>query len=134
MFADDLVLLSESAGGLQKCLNNLQTYCEKWSLTINTEKTKVIIFNKGGYKISRRSFMIMNSNIEIVQKYCYLGIIFSSTGNFKNACDALYDKALKAFYKFKQLHPQNNVKIALQLFDTLILPIVSYASVVWAPL
>ena len=134
MFADDLVLLSESAEGLQRCLNNLQTYCEKWSLTINTEKTKVIIFNKGGYKISRHSFMIMNSNIEIVQKYCYLGIIFSSTGNFKNACDALYDKALKAFYKFKQLHPQNNVKIALQLFDTLIFPIVSYAGVVWAPL
>ena len=53
---------------------------------------------------------------------------------WKNACNSLYDKALKAFYKFKRLQPQNNVRQAIKLFDTLILPIVSYACVVWAPL
>ena len=28
-YADDLVLISESAQGLQKCLNNLSIYCKK---------------------------------------------------------------------------------------------------------
>ena len=41
---------------------------------------------------------------------------------------------MKAFDKFKRLQPQNNVRQAIKLFDTLILPIVSYACVVWAPL
>ena len=86
MFADDLVLISQSAEGLQNCLNKLQSYCDKWCLTVNTDKTKVVIFNKGGHKISKYRFVLNNSTIEIVQKYCYLGIIFSSTGSFSNAC------------------------------------------------
>ena len=82
MFADDLVLVSQSADGLQTCLTNLESYCNKWCLTVNTDKTKIIIFNKGGHKISRFTFKINDSNIDVVQKYCYLGIIFSSTGSF----------------------------------------------------
>ena len=134
MFADDLVIISESAVGLQNCLSKLQLYCDKWSLSINTDKTKVMIFNKGGHRISRHRFTLNDSLIEIVQRYCYLGIVFSSTGKFNNACNALYEKALKAFYMFKQVHPHNNVKVAIHLFDTLVQPIVTYASVVWAPL
>ena len=134
MFADDLVLISQTAEGLQNCLTNLQSYCKKWCLTVNTDKTKVVIFNRGGYKISKFAFLLNDNCIEIVQSYCYLGIMFSSTGSFSKACDALYDKALKAFYKLKRIQPQNNVRQALKLFDTLILPIVSYACVVWAPL
>ena len=134
MFADDLVLVSQSAEGLQNCLNKLQTYCKKWCLTVNTDKTKVVIFNKGGHRISRYTFRLNDSTIEIVQQYCYLGIIFSATGNFNNACNALYDKALRAFYKFKRLQPQNNIRQALKLFDCLIIPILTYSSVIWGPL
>ena len=134
MFADDLVLISESASGLQNCLTKLQHYCEKWCLTINIEKTKVIIFNKGGHKISRHKFILHDSSIEIVKEYCYLGIVFSSSGNFKNACNVLHDKALKAFYMLRQIQPHNNIKIAFNLFDTLILPILCYGGIVWAPI
>ena len=93
MFADDLVLISESAKGLQACLNKLQQYCDTWCLTININKTKIIIFNKGGRQILRYKFIIYDTCIDIVNQYCYLGIIFSSNGNLKNACNALYDKA-----------------------------------------
>ena len=134
MFADDLILMSESAEGLKKCINRLENYCHKWGLFVNIDKTKIVIFNKGGLKYSKHKFYINGKEIEIVNKYCYLGIIFSACGSFTKACDALYDKALKAFYKFKQLHPQNNVKLALRLFDALIVPILTYAGVVWGPL
>ena len=41
MYADDLVVLSESAAGLQTALNKLSVYCEKWGLTgINVKKLK----------------------------------------------------------------------------------------------
>ena len=44
MYADDIVLLSESPIGLQNCLNNLLEYCSQWKLSVNLKKTKVVIF------------------------------------------------------------------------------------------
>ena len=51
-FADDVALMSSSPGGLQKQLNALNVYCNEWRLTVNTEKTKVLVF-KGGTKLKR---------------------------------------------------------------------------------
>ena len=45
-FADDLVIFSESPTGLQNSLNKLEKYCKNWGLAINTNKTKIVIFNK----------------------------------------------------------------------------------------
>ena len=42
--ADDLVIVSKSALGLQNCLNKLYLYCQKWGLNLNTQKTKCIEF------------------------------------------------------------------------------------------
>ena len=42
MFADDLVLLSETAHGLQNSLTNLGNYCDQWGLDVNLDKTKII--------------------------------------------------------------------------------------------
>ena len=120
MFADDLVLLSESAAGLQNCLNHLSIYCDKWNLTISVKKTKVVIFNAGGHKISRIKFKIGNDLVDITQTYCYLGILFSSSGSFKPACTMLYDKAMKAFFKLKQLDPRNDALLTMKLFDVLV--------------
>ena len=44
MFADDIVILSRSSKGLQKCLNVLEEYCRKWKMNINIKNTK-IMFN-----------------------------------------------------------------------------------------
>ena len=45
-YADDLILISRSAAGLQKQLNILYDYSEKWLLKINLKKTKTLIFQK----------------------------------------------------------------------------------------
>jgi hypothetical protein len=42
MFADDLLLLSETPEGLQNCIDKLNSYCNRWQLSINIQKTKVI--------------------------------------------------------------------------------------------
>jgi len=47
LFADDAVLLSEYAQGLQQMLDSLHGYCNKWSLTVNVDKTKILVFRKG---------------------------------------------------------------------------------------
>ena len=48
MFADDAVILSDSIEGLQSSLNYLEMFCIKWNLTVNIDKTKIVVFRKGG--------------------------------------------------------------------------------------
>ena len=48
LYADDSVLFAENADDLQRNLNVLHEYCQKWKLTVNTMKTKVMVFRKGG--------------------------------------------------------------------------------------
>ena len=44
MYADDLVLLSETEQGLKDSLSKLLIYNEKWHLNINYKKSKTMIF------------------------------------------------------------------------------------------
>ena len=44
--ADDTIVLAESADELQTALIAVYDYCEIWQLSINTEKTKVVIFSR----------------------------------------------------------------------------------------
>ena len=43
-----LSLISESADGMQTLLKDLEAYCRKWHLIINSQKSKVTIFRKSG--------------------------------------------------------------------------------------
>ena len=47
MYADNMVLLADSPG-LKKLLDSLYKYTQKWDLTLNTNKTKVVVFRNGG--------------------------------------------------------------------------------------
>ena len=46
MYADDTIILADSEANMQKALNALQMYCNKWKLEINCSKTKVSIFSR----------------------------------------------------------------------------------------
>ena len=48
LFADDMVLLGNSSEDLQNSLNRLHMYCSEWGLTVNTSKTKIVVFRKRG--------------------------------------------------------------------------------------
>ena len=48
LYADDIVILSETETGLQHGLDLLEQYCDKWKLTVNIKKTKIMVFRKGG--------------------------------------------------------------------------------------
>ena len=61
-YADDIILLSKSAKGLQEKLDILNAYCKDWCLTVNTSKTKILIFNKAG-RLIKHSFRYGNENI-----------------------------------------------------------------------
>ena len=132
LYADDLLLLALTPNGLQKSLDALSHYCEKWKLNINIEKTKVLKFWKCGRECEK-SFTINDKVIENVQRYKYLGIVIASSGTFLYAKMNIVDRARKAMFKLKSCISSGEIppKLGLRMFDQLIKPICSYGSEIW---
>ena len=131
LYADDLILLSESEKGLQSCLDSLNSYCNRWKLKINVTKTKVIVFSKGKRKLSQFNFTIDNQHIEAVEKYKYLGVILSYNDNLKHVAEHMCNKGLKAVFSLESKildFDFSSIKLKLKLFDTLLRPITTYGS------
>ena len=132
--ADDIVLIAENRLYLQKLLNKTQKYVDVNNLQINEDKTKIIIFKKGGYrKTLMETFNINHENLQVVKNYKW--VKFHTTGKFqitakeiviksKQKIDAMWSTLWKA--KLPEL--QNY----LQYFDSVILPITTYAAQIWA--
>ena len=68
LYADDIVICSKTSDGLQRGLNFLSDYCEKWKLVVNTDKTKILIFRKEGNFPRNLDFMFDVNKIEIRKK------------------------------------------------------------------
>ena len=118
-----------SQSGLYICTN-----CNKWNLNVNISKTKAMIFSKGKKDFTKFKFTYQDIQIDIVEKYKYLGIIFHFNGNLKHAADDLYNKRLKASFSFRKKFSNFSelpFSISMKLFDTLIKPIITYGSEIW---
>ena len=68
LYADDLILLSESKIGLQSCINNLKMYTERWKMSINMKKTNILVFQIYGRKI-KPSIYWGNNKVELTDSY-----------------------------------------------------------------
>ena len=85
LYADGIVLLSESAQGLQNLLNKVKIVCDKWNLQVNINKSKVMIFNKSGKHFKCHNFLYDGNTVSLVNEYKYLGIIFKPSVSFTDA-------------------------------------------------
>ena len=101
MFADDIVLFSKSPAGLQEKLNRLEDYCKDWCLSVNTSKTKIMIFNKAG-KLIPHQFIYDGKPLECVKSYKYLGIHFCASGSFALAQSELFKKSTQSTFQIKK--------------------------------
>ena len=84
-------------------------------------------------KRSDYAFHVGSEKIDIVQDYTYLGTHISSSGNFTLSLEHLRQKALHAFFSLRRHTDFNKLKpsIACKIFDSKILPILTYNSEVW---
>ncbi len=132
LYANALILIATSEKGLQSALNKLNEYCHIWRLSINTNKSKVIIFNKTG-RVIKSNFSIGSSTLDIVSSYRYLGIEIHCRGSFKVALDNLRNKARKAMFKLLSTIHSSQARIMVQsdLYDKMVKPILLYSAEIW---
>ena len=118
---------------MDNMLSALKSVSEKNGMTLNTKKTKIMTFNKGGRHI-RENFFFGEDRIETTRQYKYLGFLVTPSGEINSGLKDLKDRALRALHKLKnkmgitfRKHPTTTIK----LFRSLIEPMLLYASDFW---
>ena len=76
-------------------------FCKKWKLNVNTEKTKVMIFNKSGRLLKSNKFTFNKIPLEAVQEFKF-GVIIMASGTFTKGITELSNKALKVIFMIRK--------------------------------
>jgi len=134
LFADDLVLLSDTVLGLQNQINNLKEASDRFGLSINRRKTKVVVFRRGGYLAAHERWFLGDERLEIVNQYRYLGIILSTKLCTNTLLSELICRGkaamlqiLRSLKKLTFISPD----VLFKVFDSQIQPILLYGAEVW---
>jgi len=134
LLADDVALISTTPSGLQNQLNTLRTSCDNLNLTVNIDKTKVMVFRKGGCLGKHERWFYDSHRLEVVNSYCYLGFKFTTMISAKNGTLHLTTKGKKAIVQLNrvfQKYKEMTAKTYFKIFDTKIQPILLYAAEIW---
>ena len=134
LYADDLVIIGDQVGRIQKLLDALGLFCKKWGLSVNMNKTKAMVYRNGGIIRKNEKFYFDNSQIENVSYYKYLGVLISTRLSWTPAQKYLSAQADRACYSLKDIiyNCDYSFTIANKLFDTCVMPILNYGSEIFA--
>jgi hypothetical protein len=134
MFADDIALMSDTVKGLQSQLNALSEFCDKYMLSVNETKTKIVVFKKGGVLARNEKWTYKNTYLEVVSSFCYVGLKFTQQISMNSMVHDLCVKGkrvmistLNSLYGYGQLSSYTFFK----LFDCKISPQLLYGSEIW---
>ena len=74
LFADDIVILGKDRHDLQKSVDRLEYYCNKWGLEVNTGKNKSCCFQKTRRFLNNEFWTYKGVNLEVVNNFNILGL------------------------------------------------------------
>lgn len=134
MFADDIVLISDTVTGLQNQLNVLLEESCKLGLMVNSDKTKIVVFRNGGFLAEHEKWFLGEKRLDVVKEFKYLGAVFSTRLSFKTMQTDLVHRAkagmlqvLRCLRKLGCVSPD----FFLKLFDAQVGPVLLYSSELW---
>ena len=126
---DDNIILAETPQGLQKSLDELHTYCTKWKLQVNTNKSMVIVFKRGRRR-QNEHWSYGGTEMKCSHTATYFGLTLTPGGSFATTQRTLAEQASKAQFQlnryscqFKDIPPT----IVYDLFVKMIFPVLNYA-------
>ena len=99
MYADDMVLLVEKPEGLQKMINSLFNYTQNWNLTVNTNKTKIVVFRDGGKLRDNEKWYFNGCKLDVVNLFI-LVFYFFITVNLHVHRNDLQNKDGKHYFQY----------------------------------
>ena len=132
IFADDTKLHapSDQSDILQDDLNNLMQWAEKWELTFNVDKCKVIHY---GQNTPEHNYIMNNKNLAPVEEECDLGVTFSKDLKLSQHISEKINKANSILALIKGTFEYIDKHSFLRLYTAPVCPHIEFANVVWHP-
>ena len=115
LFADDATITAQSEEGLQKCMDCLEIFCEKWGLTVNSAKTSVMVF-RSGVRFVQPKIYYKGQLLETVDRFCLLGVTVNFNGHYAVAIREIEKKARKAVFELEKITYRHYMSVETKLF------------------
>ena len=108
-------------------------WCAINALTINTNKTKTMLFESRN-KIKnacKPELYINNELLQIVPTYKYLGVNLDQTLNFKYYLESLINNISFKLYMFSKIRRFLNEKCAVTVYKSMLMPFFDYCDIIY---
>uniref|UniRef100_A0A8R1ECA0 Reverse transcriptase domain-containing protein n=1 Tax=Caenorhabditis japonica TaxID=281687 RepID=A0A8R1ECA0_CAEJA len=131
-FADDIVLVASNPKAASLMIQELVGMCGKVGLRMNTNKTKVMRNKFASQSPVNVTHNNVTTCIEEVNEYVYLGRLLNHNNELEPELHRRRRAAWAAFNNIKNTTDALSFpRIRAQLFDSIVLPALTYGSEVW---
>lgn len=136
-FADDFKLFFEVSSVaectvLQRELSGVAAFCSESSFSLNLDKCVCMSFTRNRNTIVY-DYSVGNERLKRVSEHKDLGVVFDPALSFSGHILSKISSAQKVSGFIARNTKCFNVDISLSLFDSLVLPILEYGSIIWSP-
>ena len=134
MYADDIVILAETVDDLQLKIRGLEEYNNRWGLKLNLEKSKIMIFQRGGKTSVREHWKYRGCEIGVVGEYKYLGMLLTPRLTYSShvlSRAAAARVGINTLYRSFFRQPNVPLNAKFQVFCAVSRAILTYGAQVW---
>jgi ribonuclease P/MRP protein subunit RPP40 len=135
MFADDTKLVQKVTNphqqeNLQKNINSMADWSDKWGLSFNSKKCSVLHM---GPKNPNYKYTLKGDNISAPSTQRDLGVLIQKDGKFDQHITNTVFKCNRLANMIKQNFKTNDLDIYSRLYKTYLVPIATFCSEMWSP-
>ena len=133
-YADDIVLLAENEQEMKGMLKRFKRYLERKNLMLSTEKSKILVFEKGGGRRRKGTWEWGEEKIEEVKEIKYLGYTMQKNGGAERHIEERMRKAtiaMKQTWGIGERLFKEDYERRMRMFDSLVGSIALYGAEVW---
>ena len=135
LYADDVVVLGETEGDLQTTLDIVAAWCNKWGLSINPKKTKILHFRPKRKSCSSFCFHLGDMSLNFAHDYKYLGFWLNEFLDMEESISKILDSTSRALGLLIAKTKSNGgfpLSIFSRIFDATVSPIIEFSAHLWA--
>ena len=139
LYADDIVLMTNSASEMQALIDEVDKFCAEWRLDLNPKKSQIMVVAPNGVPSEESDsgdepkYVWRGKALEVVPEYKYLGVIVTNKLLWDRHLSTIVDKGKAALDKQRCLLAQRQVpmKIKRLVLTAMVRSKLEYASPVW---
>ena len=137
LWMDDVVLIHETAEGLQNLLDITNKIAKKYHIAFGKDKSKAMFIGKGNKNQKQEKKLNLGEmEIEYTTSYKYLGETINNKLNMENQISGIKGKVEAAYQTILVIAGDKELKnirmqVIWKLLETCIKPIITYAAETW---